>query len=214
MSSKVKPNAKNRLIVEGRDDQWSILALTTRHGWNWDTPPAHFPYIDDAHGVDPALEALTVSVRTYDRVGIVLDADVEPINRWASVRDRLTPLGLTLPQSPLTAGTIVENGSKKVGVWLMPDNRSPGKLEDFLALLIPHGNKCWAWAELATMKAKSEHQAEFSDPDFIKAQIHTWLAWAKEPGHPFGTAITAATFAGDSSASQDFVRWMTRLYES
>lgn len=94
----------------------------------------------------------------------------------------------------------------------MPDNQNPGKLEDFLAVLVPPGNRCWPWAEQATQKAQEDYSAPFSKLDFIKAQIHTWLAWQHEPGLPFGTAITAATFAHDATLATTFVRWMTRLY--
>ena len=94
----------------------------------------------------------------------------------------------------------------------MPDNRSPGKLEDFLAVLIPPGDRCWPWAEQATLKAHEEYGASFSALDSIKARIHTWLAWQQEPGLPFGTAITAATFAHNATLATTFVKWLTQLY--
>jgi hypothetical protein len=212
MTAKVKRNAPHRLIVEGRDDQYSIIALTTRNGWDWDKPTPYLPYIDNAEGVENVLSAIAVSVRTYPRVGIVLDADIAPLDRWNAVRTRLLPSGLELPNSPAPDGTIVEGNGKRVGVWLMPDNQNPGKLEDFLAVLVPSGDRCWPWAEQVTLKARDEYGASFSTPDSIKAQIHTWLAWQAEPGLPFGTAITAATFAHDATLASTFVRWMTRLY--
>jgi len=212
MTAKVKRNAPHRLIVEGRDDQYSIIALTTRNGWDWGNPAPHFPYIDNAEGVTNILDAIDVSVRTYPRVGIVLDADIVPMDRWNAVRTRLSPSGISLPDSPAPDGTIVEWHGKRVGIWLMPDNQHPGKLEDFLAVLIPPGDRCWPWAEQATLKAKGEFGASVSTPDFIKARIHTWLAWQEEPGLPFGTAITAATFAHDATLATTFVKWMSQLY--
>ena len=196
MTAKVKQNAPHRLIVEGRDDQWSIIALTTRNGWDWNNPSPYLPYINNAEGVENALEAIDVSIRTYHRVGIVLDADIAPMDRWNAVRTRLSPSGLSLPDSPRSEGTIIEGHGKRFVVWLMPDNRSPGKLEDFLAVLIPPEDRCWPWAEQATLKAR----------------IHTWLAWQQEPGLPFGTAITAATFAHNATLATTFVKWMTQLY--
>ena len=127
MTAKVKPNAPNRLIVEGRDDQWSIIALTTRHGWDWDKPAPHLPFLDNAEGVDKALEALNVAVRSYQRIGIVVDADIAPNNRWNQIRDRLMAAGVTLPEAPDPQGTVVQAGDKRVGVWLMPD-RHLGRL--------------------------------------------------------------------------------------
>jgi len=212
MTAKVKQSAPHRLIVEGRDDQWSIIALTTKNGWDWNHPAPHLPYIDNAEGFQKALEAIAISVRTYARVGIVLDADLVLMDRWNAVRTRLSHSGLTLPDAPDPDGTIVEGHGKRFGVWLMPDNQNPGKLEDFLAVLVPPGDCCWPWAEQATLKAQKEHGASFSGPDTIKAQIHTWLAWQPEPGLPFGTAITAATFAHHATLATMFVKWMTQLY--
>jgi len=183
-----------------------------KHGWDWDSGASHLPYIYNAEGVEHALEGIAVSVRTYLRVGIVLDADLVPMDRWSAVRNRLSSSGLQLPGSPDPDGTIIVQQQKHVGIWLMPDNRNPGKLEDFLTVLIPNGNRSWPWAEQATSKAKSEYDAEFSDLNIIKAKIHTWLAWQGEPGQPFGTAITAATFAHDAVLATKFVNWMKRLF--
>lgn len=207
----MKMNAPHRLIVEGRDDQWSIIELTTRHGWDWNSPAPHFPYLDNAEGVEKALEALNVAVRSYERVGIVVDADIVPTNRWNQIRARLAPEGITLPDAPEPGGTVIHADGKHVGVWLMPNNQSPGKLEDFLAILVPPGDACWEWAGDAARGA-ADGGAAFAEVDFIKAHIHTWLAWQREPGLPFGTAIRAATFAHDAALATAFVDWMTRLY--
>ena len=209
--AKVRANAPNRLIVEGRDDKWSILALTQLYGWDWDNPQGHYPYIDDAGGVDNAVDALPVSVRTYNRVGIVVDADTGQQSRWDGIKSKLHGVGFTLPAIPNPDGTVVSIGDKRVGVWLMPNNQSPGKLEDFLAILIPSHDGCWGWADEAT-KGAADRGALFTESDFIKARIHAWLAWQREPGLPFGTAITAALFSHQAALAQKFVQWMAQLY--
>jgi len=211
-AAKVKPNAAHRLIVEGRDDQWSIIELTTKHGWDWNNPGPHYPYIDDAKGDTLALEALPVTLRSCRRVGIVLDADIAVGDRWQSLCDRLTGSGFPLPDQPDPAGTVAAAADgRRLGVWLMPDNQNPGKLEDFLALLVPPDDPCWGWSEESTAHAQ-QLGAGFAQTDFIKARIHTWLAWQEEPALPFGTAIRAATFAHDADAARRFVAWMERLF--
>ncbi|WP_020506335.1 DUF3226 domain-containing protein [Lamprocystis purpurea] len=211
-ASKVRSSAPHRLIVEGRDDQWSIIALTAKYGWDWDNPAPHYPFVADAKGDTLALESLPLAVRSYRRVGVVLDADFSPERRWQSVCDLLSDEGFPVPTRPDPEGTVVERmDGKRIGVWLMPDNQNPGKLEDFLALLVPPADPCWAWAEESTTRAV-RLGAGFTPSDFIKAHIHTWLAWQKEPGQPFGTAIRAATFAHDAAAARRFVAWMERLF--
>ncbi|WP_371258171.1 DUF3226 domain-containing protein [Thiohalocapsa sp. ML1] len=42
---------------------------------------------------------------------------------------------------------------------------------------------------------------------------HTWLAWQRQPGQPFGTAIKMATLRHDSALGRRFVAWMRTLFE-
>jgi hypothetical protein len=211
--AKLRANAPHRLIVEGRDDKWSIIALTRLYGWDWDSPQGHYPYIHDAEGVDNAIDALPVSVRTYRRVGIVVDADIDQQSRWDGIKSKLHGVGIGLPAIPNPHGLVVNIDDKRVGVWLMPNNQSPGKLEDFLAILVPSSDGCWGWADEAT-KVAADRGALFTESDFIKARIHAWLAWQREPGLPFGTAITAALFSHQDALAQKFVQWMTQLYSN
>lgn len=212
VSPKVKDTAPHRLIVEGRDDMYSILSLTARHGWTWDNPEHYYPYIMDAKGVDEAIRSFPLAVRSsYKRVGIVIDADTNLKGRWDSIRALLSPSGFVLPEDPDPLGTVVGLGERRIGVWIMPDNQNHGKLEDFLGVLIPANDPCWGYAEDAAKEA-SRLGALFSEVDFIKARIFTWLAWQREPGLPFGTAINAALFSHEQELAQAFVNWMQRLY--
>lgn len=65
-------------------------------------------------------------------VGLMLDADTvtTPANRFAEIKGQIAafPLPLPLPDDP---GEIAQ-GAPKVGVFVLPDNRSQGTLEDVL----------------------------------------------------------------------------------
>ena len=147
---------------------------------------------------------------------VVLDADLSAEDRWASVEQALTLAGYQPPPAPSPGGTILRSATRDdrcAGVWLMPDNQSKGKLEDFLAQLIPAGDPCWPWAQKATEDARVRHAAPFAEKGRIKAEIHTWLAWREAPGQPFGTAITARAFAHDGALALSFVAWMKALFQ-
>lgn len=212
MSSKIRETAVHRLVVEGRDDQYTVINLMKRHGWNWDQPEWFFPYIHKAEGVDEILRSLGTELRARTRTGFVLDVDFSLPDRWTAVRDQLVKAKFQPPTSPASDGTILEHQGRRAGVWLMPDNQSPGRLEDFLATLIPSGDSCWPWAQQSAATAKANHWAPFADKDRIKAELHTWLAWRASPGQPFGTAITAATFDHDAALAATFAAWMNRLF--
>lgn len=92
----------------------------------------------------------------------------------------------------------------------MPDNGATGSLEAFLSSLVPTGDPLWPLAQRSTDQAKNLG-ARFSDASHPKAELHTWLAWQKQPGRPFGTALTARYFQHDAPAAQAFVDWYRQL---
>ena len=101
----------------------------------------------------------------------------------------------------------------RVGVWLMPDNRQSGALEQFLQGLVDENDLLLPVAESSTKKAK-EKGASFPDSKESKAILHTWLAWQKQPGLPYGAAIGARYFRDDSPTAQAFVAWYKRVFGS
>jgi hypothetical protein len=143
----MRPDSKSpyRLLVEGIDDMHSIVHLLQRHGFDWNDDATPKPFVEVAQGVNSLLEALPTALKTYRRVGVVLDADVDPLTRWQAICDRTRLAGVPLPSMPVADGTVVPSTqpSWKCGVWLMPNNTAGGALEDFLALLVPHGDPCW-----------------------------------------------------------------------
>ncbi len=216
MSSRAEPDrAKSpyRLLVEGSDDLHSIIHLMQRHGVNWNDSAARLPYVDDSKGIENVLSAITTSAKTHERLGIVVDADLDCAGRWLEIRNRLQRCGLDSPAEPALEGLILsglETGWR-VGIWLMPNNRSSGILEDFLATLVPPADPCWKHAEDSTTKAR-ELKAPLAEKDHMKGAIHTWLAWQEVPGRAFGTAITQRVFDHDSDDALRFVAWFKRLF--
>ncbi len=202
-----------RLLVEGADDKHSIIPLMQRHNVNWDDTKEPMLYICDCGGFDPLVKSIKVSVKTYKRLGIIVDANSNLFQRWQQVINEFSQIGIEFPVSPDKEGTIVTGifSDWKVGIWLMPDNQNKGELEDFLGKLVQSDDKCWSYSDEATKHAK-QIGAKFSDKDFCKAKIHTWLSWQENPGLPFGTAITAKFLGANSPEAMLFVQWFKRLF--
>ncbi len=208
-----KPSSRFRLTVEGPDDQHSVVHLLKRHGFDWDAAGRAVPYVHVAGSVEQALEGLLPGTLSYDRFGIVVDADTEPARRWAQIRDRLRSAGIAAPDAADLEGTVMKGRGEqqRVGVWLMPDNREAGILEHFLAKLVPDGDGCWSHAETATSRAR-ELGAPLAAKDAMKGILYTWLAWREQPGLPFGTALTAHVLRHDSAEALAFVAWFNKLF--
>jgi hypothetical protein len=140
--------------------------------------------------------------------------DPDGSDRWAQVRERLRLKGVTTPEAPAPEGTIVpglRGASSRIGVWLMPDNRSAGALEHFLSTLIPVGDPCFSFAEDSTKQARTLG-APLAEKDHMKGAIRTWLAWRAQPGVPFGTALTSKYLSHDSAEALRFVAWFKKLF--
>ena len=144
MANGVATSSKNHvLLVEGRHEFHVV-----RHIWEFNslTPSIH---IREKGGVRPLLRGIPGEIRVEGRttVGIVVDANDDLRSRWQSVTDRLQAASIEPPSRPSSNGTIIESrpreGKPRVGIWLMPDNRSPGELEDFIAGMIPSEDPVW-----------------------------------------------------------------------
>ena len=208
-----RPTSKLRLTVEGSDDKHSVIHLLKRHGVDWDADSPAVPYVEPAGSVDNVLASLEPGARTFARFGIVVDADTAPVQRWEQIRDRLLSLGIAAPKEVRPGGTIVPGlrSGNRIGVWIMPDNREPGILEDFLAKLVPAEDACWAHAGQSTDQARSLG-APLAEKDRSKGILYAWLAWRDHPGLPFGTALTARVLGHDSADALQFAAWFRRLF--
>ena len=210
------------LFVEGTDDQHSIIHLLERKGISFDPPPVGI----HCEGNDQkVIEAIPVAIKAAKNrsVGFVIDIDSTPGERWAaihgkvrSIADEFPSLGETFPAAASHSGVVLDipEINARVGFWLMPDNSMHGgKLENLLDTLVATGDPLRFIAEVVAMQSRL-YGAEFAPQDQIKAILHTWLAWQKEPGRPYGTAIKAKYFGSDSSVAEEFTSWFGRLFLS
>ena len=200
------------LLVEGVDDEHVMKHICTNRGIS------HLDEVKEHGNYQELLKAIPVRIKFSeegDVVGIVIDADTNLSARWQSVRHRLVEAEYPdVPNAPDPNGTILNppDGSflPRAGIWIMPDNKTPGVLEDFLDSLIPQSDALRAHARCSV---DSLPEQPFSDNDRPKALIHTWLAWQEEPGRPYGTAITARFLDPDLPQADVLASWLEQLFD-
>lgn len=197
------------LLVEGDDDAQVLYHLLKRHNIHKKVE------IKNKGGIENLLATLRTELKGSGdrRLGIIIDADTDIAVRWQALRDRLVAFGYhTVPETPLSAGTIIdEDGQPVVGVWLMPDNKIPGMLEDFVSPLVPQGDMLWPIAE-DILQRVIKVDCRFPPTQTIKAHIHTWLAWQEEPGKPMGQAITKRYLKAEAPYAQQLMTWIRQLF--
>ncbi len=197
----------NVLLVEGPDDKHVLLSLLTHYKL-----PENFR-IKEKGGINSLFNDLEGELLAsgMQSLGIVVDADLDLTARWQSLRNVLSTSYLNIPVEPDINGTIVEsNDLPKIGIWLMPDNKLPGMLEDFIAFLVPDQRNDPIWA----LSEKCLQEARASSPAIpqAKGRIHTYLAWQNEPSTPLGLAVTKKYLDANKPQAQQFVDWLRRLF--
>jgi hypothetical protein len=201
------------LLVEGPDDEHVLKHICGNRGI------AHLDEVKPHGSVDTLLESIPVRLKASDDgdiVGVVIDADTDAGARWQSLRDRLIKVGYQdVPTDPTPDGTILDPPAQtplpRVGIWIMPDNRTNGILEDFLRFLVPQGGVLFnhVQSSVTTIPEAARRFSPLAEP---KAIIHTWLAWQEEPGKPLGTAITARFLDPSVPQVDVLVSWLKRLF--
>ena len=136
-----------KLLVEGDTDKRVMPFLLEANGVVWNAGGQPVVHIESYDGVEEMLKPGAIegelAASGLEALGAVVDANGDAHRQWTRIRNRcqehLPPLPTAIPEEGLQVATAA---GPRFGVWIMPDNRSTGMLEDFLAQLAPNESKC------------------------------------------------------------------------
>jgi len=218
---------KQHLIIEGQDS-WVLAEL-----WGKRLPnPKGYPtkeilkekeFFKPANGYSnvPRLISATLKIEGLTNLGIIVDAnDVGTGSRWDAIKNRLSAIfgeDVLANFSPKPEGVVIKKDGLllTVGVWIMPDNQSNGYLEHFLENMLPPEGKedLWEYIGKALKELQNQEFCEFEEKSFQKALVQTWLAWQKEPGLSYGTALSKGYFNPNAESVKPFLDWVENTFE-
>jgi len=196
------------LLVEGNNDKAVLGSVFKRYKLQ-----EKFE-IEVKDNVENILKSIPVYVKTdLKTIGIVVDADLNIESRWEALISKLKALDYDVPSDLNPNGTIIPNEELPViGIWIMPDNKSTGMLEDFVSHLVPDKDELMPFVDETLIKLEDKGLNKYKNIHKSKAKIHTWLAWQETPGTPMGSAITKRYLDTDDEMSYKFVKWITNLF--
>jgi hypothetical protein len=189
--------------VEGADDKSFFEALCQHLGLN----DIQFREIGGKDNLPKALEATVQESRFSEVVialGIVLDADDDPKATFQSVCSALKKFGLPVPTQPMTPAP----GHPRVLVMILPDNQSPGALEDICLKAI---------AGTPAMRCVDEffcclQRHRLPPPkNLSKAKVLAYLTSLPEPDKRLGESAQAGYWDWDHPAFSDLKDFLRSL---
>lgn len=209
MTERLKSDAAKILLVEGAND-WHVINALCKHY----AVPENFG-INTCGSDDLVFKKLGALLNTENKqvIGVVLDADNPNFAvKWDKFQATLNKTNIYCDNKPNPTGTIIPaiDDHPRVGLWLMPDNRVDGMLEDFCLTMAESTSINFAQDCVSTAKEKGH--ASFIANHHSKAVVHTYLAWQDEPGRPLGQAITAKVLDPKHRLAETFANWLKELF--
>jgi hypothetical protein len=216
--TRLKEHPDAVLLVEGNDDfhvlhnicngmDVCVRNLDNQDGGNFS--------IFDCSGIDSLLEQIPVRLKgrfgKYS-LGVILDADVEIEDRWKSLKNICQTQGFNVPETMPLEGLIMTKDNISLGVWIMPNNKFNGNLEDFMRMLIPTDDKLLPLSNELLDKIEEQSLNKYFKKDKSKVLIHNWLSLQEQPGSPLGQGIAKRYFQINAEICDTLVKWLKNLY--
>jgi len=195
------------LLVEGNDDKHVVLNIWKK--LNTNPPPFE---IIDSKGIEKLLNLIEIelAIEGIEAVGIIVDTNDDAHKRWKQLSNRIHRSSqIQIPDEPVPQGTIVAE-KPRVGVWMMPDNKSLGEIESFIHQMIPNDDKIWPRSERYVAEIPIADR-KFKPHKELKSIIHAWMA-VRETPRPVGTAIGAGDLNLDTPLVTTFNQWLNNLF--
>lgn len=201
--------AEREILVEGANDKHVLWAIAEKGGLSLAEGT-----IVDSKGKAGVFETFRVKLRTQSNlksIGLLLDADEHPSLRWREVTKVLSEQGcFDIPTDPPPEGLVCELNGRTIGVWLAPNNVTPGAIEDVFLSLLTESDSLLPFARRYVDEIPEE-QRRFRPIDREKAHAYAWLAVQAKPGRPMGETLRKSGFVCDLSPVTELLKWVRRV---
>lgn len=230
----------NILLVEGIYDkefyseickalkiEAKILVVTPK-GAEKEKSESNLPYIKNTkQGVFNILKLQLDFVKQgkIKNFAVIVDADYsdKSASGFEDTLEKVSKIvktsGYYLDENASNSGIVFKsnNGLPNFGLWIMPNNQKNGMLEDFIKQCI-HADESSLMAQAVKAVQGLESPKFNPTTKTTKAEIATWLAWQKEPGHGLYNVFPNYNNKKQNLLDQDnpqfkaFTHWLGCIY--
>lgn len=156
-------------------------------------------------------------------IGIVVDADKSAEDSWREVQEHLSAVNIQVPAKPTLDGFVTRVSSEhagaraiqRLGIWISPDNRSPGEIEDLVATMMPDDDAVWplaqAYADSVVELSPRAGKRLIQPRRKMHAAVWAWMASRRQPAW-IGLAIRQGDLNVDVPFCQLLMAWLEKLF--
>lgn len=197
----------HQIWVEGPNDERVIREIMYQNNMqeNFDIEPAG--------GVEEVIKAIRGAVLQGPResVSFVVDANDNLQKRWDELCSKLRERGYNPPNEPSPNGTILPATDEcvRAGIWIMPDNKSPGAIEDFVAEMMSKNPPGWERALKFVDEIPNEERL-FPEHKYNQVVVRVWLAM-RASSDRLDKVISREKLPVDGPLCQAFCEWLRRV---
>ena len=189
------------ILVEGKDDEQFLEGLLRKI----EIKNYQIIQLSGKNNLSKSLPTI-VKASGFDKVkniAIVLDADDSPYNTFKSVLSALKKANLPLPGKP---GEITGGEQINVGVFLFPDCKNPGILEDLII-------KSFEKDILNCIKEyiNCVKKLDFNPKKEAKSIVYSYIAIQHEPSRDFEVSVKRKHINLEASAFDEIKEFLKRI---
>lgn len=214
------------LLVEGESDRGFFEVLCRSLGLDMQVevaPPRKFgARRDTKQAVLNVLPTLLENLvdREDGRLAVVVDADTDEHGGGFSrtvrqFKEKVADYGYLCPaiNNTSSGGLLFDHndGLNDLGLWVMPNNRDEGMLEDWLAQCVLAEERP-LFDHASSVIDDLPFELKFKPLRRQKAHIATWLAWQERPGEGLYNALEAGLVDKESLLYITLVDWLERVF--
>lgn len=156
---------------------------------------------------------------SVQNLGLIVDADYPETHGLGhagtmfQIRQKLIEHGFKPEKRHSSGGFLFEHpdGLAPVGVWVMPNNRNNGMLEDFVQASIRDKEQI-DLHEHASRVVRGLTAPRFKPIHRAKAEVATWLAWQKMPGKRLESVVGDNLIDLSSAECTALAEWLRAVF--
>ena len=147
-------------------------------------------------------------------IAIIVDADADFNQRWTDIKQHFLSLepSITLPTDIDKNGLIHFENDITFGIWIMPNNKSEGMLENFMENLVPKEDQLFIKVKSTITEIEAQQLNRYKPIHKSKATMRTWLALQNPPNGKIELLIEDNLLTTNNETCNTFVAWLNKLF--